>query len=220
MGESPATYAHVDAVNELTTRIRREFPAALAVAVAAAPDIHQALRRSIRKQEGLLAIVALFEQLTSTELAHLPQREKAADEVITAALHVTSGIDWTATSVQVNVLDPGSYRVRLWDGSGSTTSTVQVLPGRDVDPAPHASAPSCAEVPVVNLGLSADRALADLAAAAAAAQRYMEKDTSHPSFCVVPNGTVQRLIDATRTLLACPQLGALGTDEVKAGQLR
>lgn len=126
MGESPATYTHADAVAELTARVRREHPGALATAIDATPALRLALsREEPGRGDKLAAVVALFQHLTSTDLAHLSERDAVANDVITAALYATAGIDYVATSIKVSRIHGDRYWVRVSDGTTSTDLPVR-----------------------------------------------------------------------------------------------
>lgn len=125
MGESPATYRHADAVAARTLQVISAHPKALARARAFTPTIQQAIS-STRRPDDLLACVTVFRELTATELADLPDRTKVANDVMTAALYLASGIDYAATSVEVYQIPTGPYRIRFT--SGPVIEDVPVLP--------------------------------------------------------------------------------------------
>lgn len=116
VGESPAAYAHADQVATLTDQVRRTYPQALAWASDQAATLQQALARASADDgwRALTALVDAHQHLTGTELAHLPRRDEVADEVLTAALYLASGIDWAAVAIEVRELGDGQWRVK-WD---------------------------------------------------------------------------------------------------------
>lgn len=88
--------------------------------------------------------------------------------------------------------------------------------GRGVSPRLPGGAPyhqRGAPMKIRTLDQGGEKALTDLAAAAAAAQRCMQEDTDHPSFCVVPNSTVRTLITAAQHLLRSQENPALYAGE-------
>ncbi|HKT02872.1 MAG TPA: hypothetical protein VJT31_25355 [Rugosimonospora sp.] len=120
MGESPLTYAHADKVATLTERVRRAHPQALAWAGGQVTALQHALNLpdNPERRAALSVFVAAHQHLTSTELAHLPGRDAVANDVLTTALHLASGIDWAATSVEVYQLGDGRWRVAMDCGHG------------------------------------------------------------------------------------------------------
>ncbi|MEV0732328.1 hypothetical protein [Polymorphospora sp. NPDC050346] len=120
MGESPATYAHADQVARLTERIRRDQPEALNWAER--QPLWDAVRqlRSERAPDMLALLVSAHQHLATTFLAHQADRDRIADEVLTAALYLTVGIDYAVTSIEVVAAgQPGRYTVRLSAGGHS-----------------------------------------------------------------------------------------------------
>ena len=115
MGESPATYRHADAVAARTLQVIGAHPRALAHARAFAPAIQQAISTT-RRPDDLLACVNAFRELTVTQLADLPDCTKVANDVLTAALYLASGIDYAATSVEIYQIPTGPYRIRFTRG--------------------------------------------------------------------------------------------------------
>ena len=65
------------------------------------------------------AVYAHADQVAATGglLAELPDRDTVADDVLTAALYLASGIDWAAESISMRRLDTGVWRVAWTDGS-------------------------------------------------------------------------------------------------------
>jgi hypothetical protein len=119
MGESPAVYAHADQVAATTNRIRRDHPQALAWATGQVDQLSAALRHPEhdRGYTAMWPFVAAHQHLTGGLLAGRADRDTVANDVLTAALYLASGIDWTATSITVRHLDTGAWRVGWTDGS-------------------------------------------------------------------------------------------------------
>lgn len=127
MGESPATYHHADAVAALTLQVIGAYPTALARARAVAPVLQHAVS-SAHRPSDLTMCVTVFRELASTELAELPDPMKAANDVMTAALYLASGIDYAATSVEIYQIPIGSYRIRFTSGPVSEDIPVPPTP--------------------------------------------------------------------------------------------
>jgi hypothetical protein len=119
MGNPPAVYAHADQVAALTDRIRRDHPQALAWATEQVDQLSAALGHPERARgyTALWLFVVAHQHLTGGLLAERADRDTVADDVLTAALYLASGIDWTAFSINVRRLDTGAWRVAWTDGS-------------------------------------------------------------------------------------------------------
>jgi len=119
MGEPPAVYAHADRVAELADRIRRDHPQVLAWAAKQTERLREALEdpKRDRAYTAMWPFVVAHQYLTGGPLAGLADRHTVADDVLTAALYLASGIDWAAVSITVRRLDNGDWRVGWTDGS-------------------------------------------------------------------------------------------------------
>lgn len=117
MGESPATYEHADAVATLTARIRAEHPDALSWASEPAAAIVAA---TTFQDPAVLTLLVNAHHHLSAVLTEEPDPQRLADDILTAAIHLASGIDYAAVAVQVRHLDGYRYSVTTYDGTVRT----------------------------------------------------------------------------------------------------